>query len=562
MAENRTRMTVRNKCFSIEDRARHGVVATVAQSGTLATIATSVKHTMASARTIAYDLMSYYKGNQSGQVPGILPGPPPKGDYYWWEGGALMGAMIDYWHLTGDTSYNDVVSQGMLHQVGENRDYQPVNYTASLGNDDQSFWGMSAMLAAEVNFPNPPADQPQWLALAQAVFNTQAAPSRHDSTCGGGMRWQIPVTNTGYNYKNSIANGCFFNMGARLARYTGNTTYSDWAEKQWDWLTSVGFIDANYNIYDGAHVEKNCTDINKALFSYTYGVMVLGAANMYNFTKGSAKWEARVKGLLNATFETFFADNDIITEVACEPYDSCTTDMLSYKGYVHRWLTTATTVAPFARAQVLPILRKSAEAAVLTCTGGKDGRQCGFNWANKTFDGKTGAGQQMNVLGAVTSLLQKASEDAPLTNSTGGTSVGDPDAGTGSQDASNGFAAITAGDRAGASFLTIASVLLISSLFFWLASNMGEKDPNPDGADEAKEKKEKANDVGLLRRLRGGYRGVYTGDDGGDVESKDEKGDARVPLTRGRLKKTRSETDKPKVKIPLLHNFWHPDSKE
>ena len=32
-----------------------------------------------------------------------------------------------------------------------------------------------------------------------------------------------------------------------------------------------------------AHIETNCTDINRALFSYTYGVMVLGAANMYNF---------------------------------------------------------------------------------------------------------------------------------------------------------------------------------------------------------------------------------------------------------------------------------------
>jgi mannan endo-1,6-alpha-mannosidase len=82
--------------------------------------------------------MVYYKGNQSGQTPGILPGPPPAGDYYWWEGGALWGAMIDYWHFTGDTTYNDVVTQAMLFQVGPNQDYMPPNYTASLGNDDQA----------------------------------------------------------------------------------------------------------------------------------------------------------------------------------------------------------------------------------------------------------------------------------------------------------------------------------------------------------------------------------------------------------------------------------------
>jgi mannan endo-1,6-alpha-mannosidase len=163
-------------------------------------MAADIKQTAAD---VAWDLMQYYKGNQSGQTPGILPGPPPAGDYYWWEGGSMWGTLIDYWKLTGDKSYNDVVTQAMLWQVGPNKDYMPPNVTASLGNDDQGFWGMSAMLAAENNFPDPPSDQPQWLALAQAVFNTQADPNRHDDTCNGGLRWQIPLSNNGYNYKNS-----------------------------------------------------------------------------------------------------------------------------------------------------------------------------------------------------------------------------------------------------------------------------------------------------------------------------------------------------------------------
>ncbi len=115
----------------------------------------------------------------------------------------MWGTLIDYWHLTGDDTHNAVVTEAMLYQTGPNEDYMPPNVTASLGNDDQGFWGMSAMLAAEVNFPNPPADKPQWLALAQAVFNTQAEPGRHDATCNGGLRWQIPLANNGYNYKNS-----------------------------------------------------------------------------------------------------------------------------------------------------------------------------------------------------------------------------------------------------------------------------------------------------------------------------------------------------------------------
>ena len=156
-----------------------------------------------SSATLAWDMLQYYKGNLSGQIPGILPGPPPAGDYYWWEGGAMWGTLIDYWRWTGDSTYNDEVMQALQFQVGENQDYMPKNYTLSLGNDDQAFWGFAVLGAAENGFPNPPADKPQWLALAQTVFATQAAPDRHDSTCGGGMRWQIPLTNTGYDYKNS-----------------------------------------------------------------------------------------------------------------------------------------------------------------------------------------------------------------------------------------------------------------------------------------------------------------------------------------------------------------------
>jgi len=416
------------------------------------------------ASTIAYDMMVYYSGNKSGNTPGILPGPPPAGPYYWWEAGAMWGTLIDYWHLTGDSTYNDVVEQAMIFQVGEDKDYQPKNVTASLGNDDQGFWGMSAMLAAEMNFQNPDADKAQWLALAQAVWNTQAAPDRHDSTCGGGLRWQIPLSNNGYNYKNSIANGCFFNLGARLARYTSNDTYAQYAEETFDWMRTVGFIDENYNIYDGAHVETNCTDINKAQFSYNVGVWMQGAAFMYNYT-GSDTWKQRTEALADNLLSVFFP-NDIAYEIACETQGTCTTDMLSFKGYIHRWAAMSTQLAPFLKEKILPVLKTSAAAAVSTCTGGSYGRQCGFSWSNRAFD-DTGVGQQMNVLGALSSLLIENAH-APLTNDTGGTSEGDYSAGTGSSSL-NTQSVITTGDKAGAAILTILILGSAAGTFTWMS---------------------------------------------------------------------------------------------
>lgn len=85
----------------------------------------------------------------------------------------------------------------------------------------------------------------------------------------------------------AIANGCYFNIGARLARYTNNKTYAEHADKTWDWLWGTGYIDhQSWRVYDGAHVDRNCTDINKATFSYNAAVMLQGAAFMYNFVGG------------------------------------------------------------------------------------------------------------------------------------------------------------------------------------------------------------------------------------------------------------------------------------
>ncbi|KJZ72682.1 hypothetical protein HIM_07874 [Hirsutella minnesotensis 3608] len=427
-----------------------------------------------SARTLAYDLMLFYPGNKTGGIPGILPGPPPAGPYYWWEGGAMMGTYIDYWHLTGDSSYNRVVMEGMLHQVGEKENYMPANHTASLGNDDQGFWGMSAMLAAENKFPNPADDKPQWLALAQAVWNTMVDPSRHDATCNGGLRWQIPFSNAGYNYKNTIANGCFFNIGARLARYTKNATYAEHAEKTWDWLWNVGYIDhKSWKVYDGAHVDTNCTDINKATFSYNIGVLMQGAAFMYNFTDGDKKWADRLDKLTDTMLGDFFSKGAAY-EIACEGRKgACSPDMLSFKGYVHRWLAVVTQIAPFTQSKIRPALRKSAEAAVKQCTGGATGRVCGFYWSDGVYvdpsvDKTTGAGEAMNVLAAVSSLLIDQAP-APVTNATGGISKGNPNAGGGRDNGDIELRPMTGGDRAGAGFLTFFVLGSAVGTFVWMS---------------------------------------------------------------------------------------------
>lgn len=149
--------------------------------------------------------------------------------------------------------------------------------------------------------------------------------------------------------------------------------------------------------------------------------------------------------------------------------------MVTFKGYLHRWLAQATLLLPESFGEkVLPVLRSSAKAAIKQCTGGDTGRMCGLRWESGKFfhpnrdkDHTTGAGEAMNVLAAVSALLIKQ-EKAPVTNSTGGTSVGDPNAGLNSN---SGLPEpprpITTGDRVGAAILTI--VILVSAIgtFAW-----------------------------------------------------------------------------------------------
>ncbi|RDA95309.1 hypothetical protein CP533_3519 [Ophiocordyceps camponoti-saundersi (nom. inval.)] len=426
-------------------------------------------------KMMADDMLSFYNGHKPGGTPGLLPQP-----YYWWEAGAMMGSLIDYWYYTGDSSYNDIVSQGLLFQVGDHNDYMPRNQTLTEGNDDQGFWALAVMSAAENNFPNPPADKPQWLALAQAVFNTQAA--RWDPEhCNGGLRWQIFHWNKGFDYKNSISQACFFALGARLALYTGNQSYAQWADKTWDWMVGVNFIDRHWRVLDGAHTGVNCTDIVPYQFTYNAGGFILGAAAMYNLTE-DAKWKDRLDKLLGAS-SVFFTgpQKNIMTEVACEPVNRCNLDQQSFKAYLSRWLAAITKWAPHTYDVVMPYLRASAVAAAKQCTGGANGRMCGLKWNQDKYDGSTGVGQQMAAMEVTLSCMVKK-RAAPVTETTGGTSKGDPDAGGAdigrTRPPGPPYPTMTIGQRAGAAVVTAFILFWLSAGIFWiLLDEASEKGP-------------------------------------------------------------------------------------
>ena len=369
----------------------------------------------------------------------------------------MFGTLIDYWRMTGDDTYNDITLQAIVHQAGEDRDFMPRNQTSTMGNDDQGFWALTAMSAAEGVFPNPPSDQPQYLALVQATFNLYV--SRWETKdCGGGLRWQIWPLHDGYYYKNTISNGCFFNIAARLARYTKNDTYLDWAEKVYDWQTDIGLIRPDFSVEDGAGIQSQCEKRTPVLWSYNTGIFIHGAAVMYSITE-SDEWKERLDGLLKHAVGKFFKDK-VAFEQQCEPRGDCNNDQRSFKGYLLRFLAATAQLAPHTADTILPLLRASGEAAAKSCEGsppadqfrGMPGTACGQDWLKGKFDDIAGVGEQMNGLAGVQYTLVEGAKE-PATADKGGTSKSDPGAG---EDSVHKFDSrpITAGDRAGAAILT------------------------------------------------------------------------------------------------------------
>ncbi|RSL88886.1 hypothetical protein CEP51_001485 [Fusarium floridanum] len=321
-------------------------------------------------KSLAADLIKFYHGNETGGIPGLLPEKTSETEdddatYYFYQSGAFMSTYIDYWQLTGDETYNDLVMQGILHQVGQNDDFIPANQSLNVGNDDQAIWAMAALTAAEYGFPDPPKDEPQWLDLAENVFESQRLRwdiEVEDKTCDGGLRWQIAVFNNGYDWKSAEANTFFFALSSRLARQTGNKTYVEYAEKVWDWLYDIELIDHDtLAVYDGSSVKSNCTQINKVQRSGAAASLAMGAAYLYNQTDGSSTWKSRVEKLTSSFVDTFFNKEGIFAEASCPKDAKCPRDLLTFKALSQRWLAVTSQIAPFTAETILKTLQKSAE---------------------------------------------------------------------------------------------------------------------------------------------------------------------------------------------------------
>ncbi|CAB91181.1 plasma membrane mannan endo-1,6-alpha-mannosidase Dfg501 [Schizosaccharomyces pombe] len=404
------------------------------------------------------DLMNYWNASSQAFVAS-----------YWWVTGATMGALLYNYELFNNDTYVDLISSSLLYNAGSGFDYQPSFEYFNLGNDDQGMWAAAAMDAAEANFSPPNSTEHSWLELTQAAFNRMSG--RWDSsTCGGGLRWQAFAWLNGYSYKASVSNALLFQLSSRLARFTNESVYSDWANKIWDWTTDVGFVNTTtYAVYDGADTSTNCTTLDPSQWSYNIGIFMVGAAYMYNYT-GETVWRERLDGLISHATSYFFTD-DIAWDPQCEYFDDCNSDQTAFKGIFMQSFGNTIRLAPYTYDTLYPLIQTSAAAAAKQCCGGYSGTSCGIYWFwnNGTWDDNYGVQEQFSALQAVQMLMiEYAPEIATLASSTDNRSNSTYASNVVINDTNTTTTIVVKEkDRGGAGFLTFLSAIFILGASIW-----------------------------------------------------------------------------------------------
>lgn len=377
------------------------------------------------AKSLAGGLIAAYNENlKDNRIPGQLGS-----NTYFWEWGTIWDAIAQYSHLTGDSQYDETLSEALQFQLGEYNAFMPVNQTKTLGNDDQSCWGLAAMTAAEVGLEKP--KDGQWVDYAINVWDTQnsrlEAEEGSNGTCGGGLRWQIFTFNNGFNYKNSLSNGNFFLLSARLARFTGNSTYLQAADRIFKWSQDVGLVSQDFSVFDGTDALGNCTKVQSIQWSNNLGVFAEGAAVMSNLTQAQNYTDA-IKGFVNAStiFTSYSNNSKIISEIACERNGKCNVDQRAFKGIFARTMARAALASPSNADTINTLLKINAKAAADACTNG-DEPKCALRWTVglKDFAASAADGNMGEVFAALEAVQGLLGPSAKAMNTANGSTGSD-----------------------------------------------------------------------------------------------------------------------------------------
>lgn len=191
-------------------------------------------------------------------------------------------------------------------------------------NDDVGWWGLASLRAFDLT------NDKKYLDRAELCF--QHGVKAWDNKCGGGVWWSAKR-----KYKNSITNELFLTLAAKMHLHqpSGNSTYLEWAKREWAWFNQSGLVNEQGLVNDGLET-SSCKNNGETAWTYNQGTMLSGLAILTKLTGDSAPLELAQR-VTDATMRVLRYPDGVLRET-CEPKDACNHDQRQFKGIFIRHL--------------------------------------------------------------------------------------------------------------------------------------------------------------------------------------------------------------------------------
>lgn len=247
----------------------------------------------------------------------------------WWNSANALTTLADYARASGDKQYDDVFPNVLTSAQHTSKGFLNDYY------DDEGWWALAWIDAYDLT------QEQKYLEMVGSIFADMAG--GWDETCSGGIWWSKDR-----KYKNAIANELFLSVAAHLAARTEDKDhkahYLDWTEREWQWFSHTGMINATHQVNDG--LTAGCKNNQQTAWTYNQGVILGGLAELFSITRDE-KLLAQAQAIATATITSpMLTDSQGILHEPCEP--KCGADGTQFKGIFIRNLVLLNQIAPSA----------------------------------------------------------------------------------------------------------------------------------------------------------------------------------------------------------------------
>lgn len=246
---------------------------------------------------------------------------PVAGTSAWWSSANDLTALIDAERALGTHQYDGLIAR----TYALDRDYEGPQFRNSGPDfrnnyfDDTAWWGLAWL------------DAYQWTGdrryLATAQDDDAYVHAARTATCGGGIRWAVPLIHGG-DQENSITNELALELSAQLATVTGRPAYRDDALMDWRWIAASGLIGRDGLVRD--HLDVHCRPTGPA-WSYNQGTLSAALLSL-SMSTGVSGYLTTARRLADAATTSARLNPAGILTDPCEPAGLCGIDGAVLKG--------------------------------------------------------------------------------------------------------------------------------------------------------------------------------------------------------------------------------------